>query len=103
MTLKSSEFPEAGENGVVQPNPEPLPGVDPATPRVFTVLRDRNDEAHPQAVAIDVRRPSGEYEDMGAAMHIYWEAGSARIKDVLGWPTNLHHEQDGSTIHFAWR
>jgi Beta/Gamma crystallin len=103
MTLKSTNFPEGGENGVTQPNPTPTPGVDPNVPRVFAILKDSNGENTPIVIAIYVRKESGEYEDMGAAMYIYWQAGKAHIKELpdYGHP-KLHHTQEGPIIHFSW-
>ncbi len=104
MTLKSTSFPEGGENGVIQPNPTPAPGVDPNAPRVFAILKDSNGENTPIVVAIYVRKENGEYEDMGAAMYIYWQGGRVHIKELpdYGHP-KLHHTQDGPIIHFTWR
>jgi hypothetical protein len=102
MTLQSSEFPEGGS--VIQPNPDPEPGVDPNSPRVFAILRDTNNVDRPATVAIHVRRGSGEYEDMGAMLLVYWGDGSIRIKEMpeYGHPS-LHHRLEGSIIHFEWR
>ncbi len=103
MTLKSSSFPEGGENGVIQPNPTPEPGVDPNDPRVFAILKDSNDENTPITIAIYVRKENGEYEDMGAAMYIYWQAGKVQVKELpdYGHP-KLNHTQEGPILHFTW-
>lgn len=102
MILRSSEFPEGGS--VTQPNPDPEPGADPNTPRVFSILKDANNIDRPATVAIYVQKSDGGFEDVGAAMYVYWSGEGVQIKEVpeYGHP-NLGHRLDGSTIHFEWR
>lgn len=103
MTLKSSSFPEGGENGVIQPNPTPEPGIDPNSPRVFTILKESNTETLPITVGIYVRKNDGSYEDIGAMIAIYWGNNKVNVKKFPDFNYGeLNYNLEGETIHFAW-
>lgn len=103
MTLRSSSFPEGGENGVIQPNPTPEPGTDPNAPRVFAILKESNTETLPITVAIYVRKSDGSYEDIGATIYIYWENNKVNVKKFPDFNYGeLNYTLEEETIHFTW-
>lgn len=103
MTLKSSSFPEGGENGVIQPNPTPEPGVDPNAPRVFAILKESNTETLPITIGIYVRKSDGSYEDIGAIIYIYWENNKVNVKKFPDFDYGkLSYTLEEETIHFTW-